>query len=329
LDVIVPAEKNEKLERERKSEVIKEIEPTVEKLYNQHQAKQNLWFPNDFLPSDEKMDDDRKSVLEKLRERARSLSDAVKVALTLNTLTEEGLPHFHRLIATYLGPSSIWQKWNFLWTAEEDRHGNILRDYMRDTRILNFGLVEIMQYGYINSGFTPDWEMDVYQILVYTSLQERATQVSHRNTGKVVSEPLLKGILQNIAADEAKHFNFYRYAFKAIIEVDPNEALKSALKLLPSIDMPGISMPNFREMADVVRRVGIYGPWEYKAIVDEIIKFWNIGSLMHLNKIGSQAQEKIMGLSSRLEKVAKYIERKAQKKSFSFDFLYNQTWAMD
>ncbi|HHZ89463.1 TPA: acyl-ACP desaturase, partial [Candidatus Poribacteria bacterium] len=171
--------------------------------------------------------------------------------------------------------------------------------------------------------------MDVYQILVYTSLQERATQVSHRNTGKVVSEPLLKGILQNIAADEAKHFNFYRYAFKAIIEVDPNEALKSALKLLPSIDMPGISMPNFREMADVVRRVGIYGPWEYKAIVDEIIKFWNIGSLMHLNKIGSQAQEKIMGLSSRLEKVAKYIERKAQKKSFSFDFLYNQTWAMD
>jgi len=35
LDVIVPAEKNEKLERERKSEVIKEIEPTVEKLYGQ------------------------------------------------------------------------------------------------------------------------------------------------------------------------------------------------------------------------------------------------------------------------------------------------------
>ena len=178
MDVIIPAEKNKQLERDRKAEVIKEIEPTVEKLYDQHQAKQNLWFPNDFLPSDEKMDDDKKSVLEKLRERARSLSDAVKVALTLNTLTEEGLPHFHRLIATYLGSDSIWQKWNFMWTAEEDRHGNILRDYMRDTRILNFGVVEIMQYYYINSGFTPDWEMDIYQTLVYTSLQERATQVS-------------------------------------------------------------------------------------------------------------------------------------------------------
>jgi acyl-[acyl-carrier-protein] desaturase len=82
-------------------------------------------------------------------------------------------------------------------------------------------------------------------------------------------------------------------------------------------------------MADVVRRVGIYGPWEYKAIVDEIIKFWGIGSLTHLNEIGSQAQEKIMNLSARLEKVAKYIEGRAQKKTFSFDFLYNQTWAMD
>ena len=139
----------------------------------------------------------------------------------------------------------------------------------------------------------------------------------------------MKGILQNIAADEAKHFNFYRNAFKAVIQVDPNEALKSALKLLPSIDMPGISMPKFREMADVVRRVGIYGPWEYKAIVDEIVKFWNIRSLTGLNEIGNQAQEKIMNLSVRLEKVAKYIENKAQKKSFSFDFLYNHTWAMD
>jgi len=36
---------------------------------------------------------------------------------------------------------------------------------------------------------------------------------------------------------------------------------------MPAIDMPGISMPNFRDMADVIRRVGIYGPNDYKKIV--------------------------------------------------------------
>ena len=33
---------------------------------------------------------------------------------------------------------SFWNKWNKLWTAEEDRHGAILRDYARDTRLFRF-----------------------------------------------------------------------------------------------------------------------------------------------------------------------------------------------
>jgi len=183
-----------------------------------------------------------------------------------------------------------------------------------------------MQFHYLESGFNPDWDKDPYKVFVYTTLQERATQISHKNAGihAAESEPLLGGILSSIASDEAKHFNFYRNVFREILNLDQNRALVSAADIMPAIDMPGNSMPNFRDMADVVRRTGIYGPRDYKKIVEEVIKFWNIEFMTGLNSIAAKAQEKIMSIPDRLEKVAEYIEMRTLSKTFSFDFIYNR-----
>lgn len=326
MEIVIPVENTEIKETKSKTEVLKHLELKVKEWIETHISKRNLWFSSDYLPADEKMDDDKESNLKKLRERVKGIKDSVRVASALNLLTEEGLPHFHRLIAQYLGDKSFWSKWNNMWTAEEDRHGGVLRDYARDGRLFSFKEIEMMQYHYIESGFNPDWDKDPYRVFVYTTLQERATQVSHKNTGKLVGddEPMLNGILSSIAADEAKHYTFYRNVFKEIIKIDPDRALQSAATVMPAIDMPGSSMPNFREMADVVRRVGIYGPRDYKKIVEEAIKFWEIELLSGLSDLAQKAQEKILSIPQRLEKVAEYIERKTDSKTFSFDFIYNR-----
>lgn len=318
-------------ETESKAEVLAALEDKVKEWMDAHLSKRKLWFSSDFLPADEKNSDDDENVISKLRERVRGIKDSARVAVGLNLITEEGLPHFHRLLSKYLGDDSIWSKWNNMWTAEEDRHGCILRDYARDSRLFNFSRLEQMQYVYQERGFDPDWDKDPYRVFVYTTLQERATQFSHKNTGNYIGkeEPLINGILNSIAADEAKHYTFYRNVFKSILEIDPNRALQSALKILPAIDMPGISMPNFREMADVIRRAKIYGPRDYKKIVEEAISFWNIEVLEGLNEAGRKAQDKIMQIPARLEKVAEYIERRTEKKSFSFDLIYDRILVMD
>ena len=105
----------------------------------------------------------------KLKERAKGIKDQVRVALAINLLTEEGLPHFHTLITKYLGDNSFWVKWTNMWTAEEDRHGNVIRDYVRDSHIFNFREIELMQFHYVESGFNPDWDMDPYKVFVYTT----------------------------------------------------------------------------------------------------------------------------------------------------------------
>lgn len=331
MEVIIKENNSDKSSFAQKTEVLKHLEEKVELWMKDHVDKRKLWFSSDFLPADEKMNDDQENNIKNLRDRARGLKDEVRVAVALNLLTEEGLPHFHRLIAQYLGDRSFWSKWNNMWTAEEDRHGAILRDYVRDARLFSFREVELMQFHYLESGFNPDWDKDPYKVFVYTTLQERATQFSHKNTGKLAGEdePLLNGILSNIAADEAKHFTFYRNVFKEIINLDPNNALLSAVDIMPAIDMPGFSMPNFRDMADVVRRVGIYGPRDYKKIVEEAIKFWEIELLTGLNDLAQKAQEKILSIPKRLEKVAEYIEKRTESKTFSFDFVYNRILVFD
>ncbi|MGH2568031.1 MAG: acyl-ACP desaturase, partial [Bacteroidota bacterium] len=249
MQVIIPSGPSHENELKSKAEVLHSLSPLVESLMEDHIEKRRLWFPSDFLPADEQMSDDEEAKEKALRERARGINDAVRVSVTLNLLTEEGLPHFHRLLATHLGDDSIWSKWNYMWTAEEDRHGDILRDYARAARLFKFRQVEMMQFAYQSAGFTPEWDKDPYKVFVYTSLQERATQTAHANTGKQAGayEPTLHGILSNIAADEARHYAFYRKVFKGLLEVDTNRALRAALSILPSIEMPGLTVPHFKE----------------------------------------------------------------------------------
>jgi acyl-[acyl-carrier protein] desaturase len=312
-----------------KVEVLRDLEPTVVELMEQHERKRPLWMPNELLGP--KPGEDPDAHLAALRKQAEGIPDSARAALALNMLTEEGLPHFHRLLAVYLGDDSHWQAWNNLWTAEEDRHGVILHDYVRDTRLLNQTRLEQMQFAYLKSGFQPDWDKDPYRVFAYTTLQERATQQSHSETGRIIGEyePLLAEVLGNVATEEARHFSFYRTIFEEILKRDPNEALISAGHILPSIEMPGHTMPGFREIADVIRRSGIYGPRDYLRIVQEQIRYWRIDAVNGLNELGRKAQEKILEIPARLQRIAEHIETRSKAKTFSFEVVFNREFAME
>ena len=312
-----------------KVEVLADLEADVDELMQVHEAKRILWYPSELLAP--APDTDPEVYVSTLRERAKGISLPLRVALALNLLTEEGLPHFHRILAVYLGNESFWHKWTNLWTAEEDRHGAVLHDYVHDSRILDNPVLERMQFEYMRAGFAPAWDRDPYRVFVYTSLQERATQVSHANTGRLAGEyePLIGTVLANVAKEEARHYVFYREIFQRVLQRDPNNALHSAAILMPSIEMPGVSMPHFRDMADVIRRAGIYGPRDYIRIVEDLIKFWAIDKLGGLNEMGRIAQEKIMAIPARLVRVADMMESRTKAKTFSFDVAFAREFAME
>jgi acyl-[acyl-carrier-protein] desaturase len=312
-----------------KIEVLQDLEDKVHELMEIHERKRELWFPVDLVgPAPDESPDIHRA---KLRAQAEGIPDPARAALALNLLTEEGLPHFHRLLAVYLGDDSFWRRWNNLWTAEEDRHGQVLHDYARETQLLHQRRLEEMQFEYLRAGFHPAWDRDPYRVFAYTTVQERATQFSHSETGKIVAqyEPRLASILSQVAKEEARHYTFYRTIFEEILKRDPDQALHSASFILPAIDMPGVTMPGFKELADVIRRAGIYGPRDYLRIVQEQIRYWRIESLEGLNELGRKAQEKIMGIPARLKRIAEHMETRSKSKTFSFEVVFNREFAME
>ena len=310
-------------------EVLGDLEPVVQTLLEAHEAKRPLWFPSELLSAPPGEDPEAHRAA--LRKRAKGISPSARVAVGLNLLTEEGLPHFHRLLAAYLDEDAFWRKWTYLWTAEEDRHGAVLHDYARDADLFDPLVVEKMQFAYLREGFDPAWDKDPYRVFVYTTLQERATQISHGNTGKLCAgeEPTIGTILKNVAGEEARHYTFYRTIFKEVLARDPNRALESAAMVMPAIDMPGLKMPHFRDLADVVRRVGIYGPRDYLQIVREQLDFWKIGAMEGLNAAGRAAQEKLEAIPERLERVADAIESRTKRKTFSFELTFAREFALE
>jgi acyl-[acyl-carrier-protein] desaturase len=312
-----------------KIEVLQDLEGKVQELMEVHERKRELWFPSELIgPAPDECPDTHNAAL---RARAAGIPDHARAALALNLLTEEGLPHFHRLLAVYLGDDSFWRRWNNLWTAEEDRHGQVLHDYARETRLLQQRRLEEMQFEYLRAGFHPAWDRDPYRVFAYTTVQERATQFSHSETGKIVAEyePRLGVILSQVAKEEARHYTFYRTIFEEILKRDPDQALHSASFILPAIDMPGVTMPGFKELADVIRRSGIYGPRDYLRIVQEQIRYWKIESLEGLGELGRKAQEKILGIPARLKRIADHMETKSKGKTFSFEVVFNREFAME
>jgi acyl-[acyl-carrier-protein] desaturase len=305
----------------RQLEVLHAMEGFIRKQIEAHRERRKLWFPNELQPADAGTEDE--ALMTRLRDAAKGIPAAVLVALALNLLTEEGLPHFHRLIASHLGNNSPWCEWNYMWTAEEDRHGCAIRDYVRDARLYQMTGVEKLQYQYLEAGFDPDWEQDPYRLLAYTSLQEKATQVSHSNTGRLAGahEPRLQRVLAHISGDESRHYAFYRSAFGEILNHDPNQALVSLQKVTLGFSMPGHNVTTYDDMSEVIRRTGIFGPREYQKIVEEVLEHWKVGALTGLNATGEQARDKLMKVPQRLSRLADYADAKATKRAFKFDFL--------
>jgi acyl-[acyl-carrier-protein] desaturase len=88
-------------------------------------------------------------------------------------------------------------------------------------------------------------------------------------------------------------------------------------------------MPGFKELAEVIRRAGIYGPRDYLRIVQEQIRYWKIESMDGLNELGRKAQEKILGIPARLKRIAEYMETRTKGKTFSFEVVFNREFAME
>ena len=164
-----------------------------------------------------------------------------------------------------------------------------------------------MQTGY-DSGERPSLQM-----LVYTSLQERATRISHRNTGRYSDDPVADRIMARIATDENLHMVFYRDALSAALKLDPSAAVRAIVDEVIGFQMPGAGIPGFMRKAAQMAKAGIY---DLKVHRDEvlmpILRHWKIFELSGLDAAAEDARRRLSEHLAKLDQsIARFEERLA------------------
>jgi acyl-[acyl-carrier-protein] desaturase len=247
------------------------------------------WQPTDYLP--DLGSDGWREQVELFRTASQVLSDELLVVLVGDMVTEEALPNYAislNLIAQEnTGDAKLpWSQWLRGWTAEENRHGDLLNAYLRLTGRVDMRSVELTIHHLITGGFNPKSFPDPYNGIVYTSFQERATRISHANVGKLVAaqgDNQLAKICQRISGDESRHELFYTRMMGKVFDLDPNGAMLSFRSMMRTvIAMPGKLMfdgkdPDlFDHFAVIAQRTGVYTVYDYASIIEHLVKTWDI-----------------------------------------------------
>ena len=114
-------------------EVMKHLESFVaEKLPKFLKPIETNWQPSDFLP--DSRDISFYEEVKNLQERAKELAYDFWAVLIGDTITEEALPTYESWLVGMEGVNQEertgWTQWIRGWTAEENRHGDLLNKYL-------------------------------------------------------------------------------------------------------------------------------------------------------------------------------------------------------
>lgn len=293
-------------------DMLHELEPAMRLGLERHLAQATEWFPHEYVPYEV----GRNYVQEPWEITDSHLSEVARTSLEVNLLTEDNLPYYHLALWETFGKGGPWGEWVRRWTAEEGRHAIVLRDYLTVTRGLDPVALERSRMDQVSRGYYPDGNggffSDPLDGVVYTSLQELATRIAHRNTGTYTDDPLIEKLTARIAIDENLHYVFYREIGKAALEIDPSAMVMAINRQVVGFQMPGIEIPEFRAKAIQMAKAGIYDLRIHhdQVVLPVLFTHWKIDQLTDLTDAAKEARDGIMNYLAMLEATATMYEDK-------------------
>uniref|UniRef100_P32062 Stearoyl-[acyl-carrier-protein] 9-desaturase, chloroplastic n=1 Tax=Linum usitatissimum TaxID=4006 RepID=STAD_LINUS len=295
---------------------------------------EKCWQPQDFLPEPES--DGFEEQVKELRARAKELPDDYFVVLVGDMITEEALPTYQTMLNTLDGVRdetgaslTPWAIWTRAWTAEENRHGDLLNKYLYLSGRVDMRQIEKTIQYLIGSGMDPKTENNPYLGFIYTSFQERATFISHGNTARLAKDHgdmKLAQICGIIAADEKRHETAYTKIVEKLFEIDPDGTVLALADMMrKKISMPAHLMYDgeddnlFDNYSSVAQRIGDTAK-DYADILEFLVGRWKVDAFTGLSGEGNKAQDFVCGLPARIRKLEERAAGRAKQTSKSVPF---------
>ncbi|HEX9994070.1 MAG TPA: acyl-ACP desaturase [Acidimicrobiales bacterium] len=286
-----------------------DLAPVAGQLLERHLSTAKEWFPHELVPWSRGRDFEPGEAWQ----AEDDLPDAVRSALFVNLLTEDNLPYYLRTISRMFSAADVWGEWAHRWTAEEGRHAIVIRDYLVVTRAVDPVALERGRMSQVSGAKVPEPAGPANGV-VYVALQELATRIAHRNTGKLLSDRAGYDVMARVAADENLHYLFYRDLATAAFERDPSEMVIAVEQEVREFEMPGTGIPDFGHHAMAIARAGIYDLAIHadQILVPVVLRHWGLEGLEGLTPEAEQARDRLV---RHIERVRKAGHRLAARRA--------------
>ncbi|GAA4088780.1 acyl-ACP desaturase [Actinomadura miaoliensis] len=292
-----------------------DLEPVVAKELDRHLSMAKEWFPHQYVPWSQGRDFDGPLDGEPWSPEQSALSTEARESLIVNLLTEDNLPGYHHAIATVFGRDGAWGTWVNRWTAEENRHGIVIRDYLTVTRAVDPVALERARMKHMELGYEATHGTSFLHGVAYVSFQELATRVAHRNTGTASGDPVCERLLARVAADENLHMIFYRNLLDAALEIDVDATVRAVTDVVKAFQMPGHGIDGFLRKSVIIANAGIYDlRLHHDDVLSPCLRKWRIFERTDLGPEGEKAREELAEFMTGLDTAAARFEERREER---------------
>ncbi|MGW0037068.1 acyl-ACP desaturase [Gordonia sp. NPDC003376] len=278
------------------------LEKALPEIAEGHQAAAVVWNPHDYVP----WKDGRNFAFlggDDWDPSQATLSDEARAGSLALLLTKDNLPSYHRVLAKYFPAFSDWRQLVGVWTAEDNRHAVVLRDYLVVRRAIDPVDSEERRRDHVTKGFrqTPELvdELGPLDVLALMAVHEYQCVHFTKRLATVVGDDVYSEILHKIAGDDAlQGVTFGNFLDAALVADQDATVIAVDRALARLVDEPlGYDIENF----DAERAlIGGYETDETRAaIAASLADALKLDSVQGLGDDAEAARTRILTLAGR------------------------------
>jgi len=194
----------------------------------------------------------------------------------------------------------------------------VIYGYLMVTRAVDPVALERSRMAQVSGGEIPEPESAADGI-VYVALQELATRIAHRNTGRLIGDPVGFDVMKRVAADENLHFLFYRDLVTAALVIDPSSMMQAIERQVVGFEMPGGGIPGFARHASAIAKAGVYDLAIHndQILVPVVLRHWGVEQVTGLDAEAERSRDRLMARLAKSERVARRVTARRERQLVS------------
>ncbi|WOC11341.1 acyl-ACP desaturase [Gordonia sp. MP11Mi] len=236
-------------------ELITALEKALPEIAEEHAEAALHWNPGDWVPWDK----GRNFAFlggEDFEPGQETLSPTAAAGLLALLLTKDNLPSIHRVLSIHFPPFSDWRQLIGVWTAEDNRHSIVLRDYLVVTRAMDPVDAENRRRIHVVAGWkqTPEGVAGLGPLDVLAILAVHENQCAHFITNLIeyAEDPDLVTILEKIRTDDAAQAAMFQAYLMAGAVADQEATVLAVDRALAGIEHIGSDIADFDTQRDYI-----------------------------------------------------------------------------